>query len=121
MSGLFLERQEIEDRTTVVGNALLAPGVSEDYWCYRVGLHEGQAVVGFPKFGTIGIGFAEEEDWNTNLPYFADAEEILEHIWHNAGPGVTRERALEAIEMIRQAAYADDTSPVRQLMKQKED
>jgi len=88
-----------------IGILFTPPVGDEDYWVFRVGLNEAQAVVGFPKFGTIGIGFAEEEDWNTNLPYTVSAEKILEHIWHNAGPTVSREQALEAIEMIKAAAH----------------
>lgn len=88
------------------GVVMMTPALDEDYWTYRVGFHEGQQLLGFPKFGTIGIGFAVETDWNTNLPYRSPAEKILEHIWHNAGPDVTREQALEAIELIQAAAEA---------------
>lgn len=91
---------------------MLTPPVGEDYWAYRVRVADGQAVVGFGKFGTIGIGFAAEEDWNTNLPYTSDAESIRRHIWHNRGDDIadTPEGAalvVRAIEMIQDAVKAD--------------
>lgn len=82
-----LERRDQVDKTPVIpaGSAtvLLTPKIDEDYWSYRVCLNSRQAVVAFPKFGTIGIGFAREEDWNTNLPYTCSTLEIVSHIWHN--------------------------------------
>lgn len=84
---------------------MVTPLINEDYWKYRVRLTNKQAIVGFPKFGTIGIGFAVEEDWNSNLPYSVPAEEIYEHISHNAGDeAITKEQCLEAIRMIQAAA-----------------
>lgn len=115
---LVLERRDQADTglSVQMGRAtvMLTPPVSEDYWKYRVRVADGQAVVGFPKFGTIGIGFAEEEDWNTNLPYTGDAESIRRHIWHNRAPldDSTDSAALvvRAIEMI-QEAVAEDGGP----------
>lgn len=80
---LTLERRQQADRTPRAGAALITPPINEDYWAYRVRLNDRQSVVGFPKFGTIGIGFAVEEDWNTNLPYTCETIEIVSHIWHN--------------------------------------
>lgn len=86
-----LERAPRPDESPVLrtGNAtiMLTPPVSADYWSYRVRLNDRQAIVAFPKFGTIGIGFAKEEDWNTNLPYTCHTLEILSHIWHNVDSG----------------------------------
>lgn len=62
---------------------MVTPLIEENYWVYRVKLNDRQAVVGFPKFSTIGIGFAVEADWNTNLPYMCQTIEIVSHIWHN--------------------------------------
>lgn len=115
---LVLERREQSDKTLGVsaGDAtvLITPPITDDYWKYRVRVADGQAVVGFPKFGTIGVGFAEEEDWNTNLPYTGDAESIRQHIWHNRAPldDSTESAALvvRAIEMI-QDAVAEDGGP----------
>lgn len=115
---LVLERREQSDKTlsASAGDAtvLITPPITDDYWKYRVRVADGQAVVGFPKFGTIGVGFAEEEDWNTNLPYTSDAESTRKHIWHNRAPldDSTESAALvvRAIEMI-QEAVAEDGGP----------
>jgi hypothetical protein len=59
----------------------LTPPLDGDYWAYRVKLKHGQAIVAFPKFFTIGCGFAmEETDWNTNLPISCPTMEIFNHI-----------------------------------------
>ena len=69
-----------------------------------------QAIVGFPKFSTIGIGFMVEDDWNTNLPYQSGAKKIWEHIKHNREvPGdelPTDEDCKRAIKMVIDAATA---------------
>lgn len=86
---------------------LITPPLNEDYWLFRVKLDEEQAVVGFPKFTTIGIGFSKEEDWNTNLPFQCDAEQILNHIRHNLGPRKIKDSILlEAIGMIQKEAQS---------------
>ena len=102
---LNLEIRGQENKTPVVGPAMLTPSIDEGYWAYRVKVSETQAIVGFPKFLTIGIGFAQEEDWNTNLPYTCDAEEIYQHIAHNKGDdAISREHCIAAIRMIQDAA-----------------
>ena len=84
---------------------LLTPPINEDYWLFRVKLFEDQAIVGFPKFGTIGIGFAQEADWNTNLPAHKPAQEIYEHIKHNKKYAqISDEECLEAIRLIQETA-----------------
>lgn len=100
---------------------MLSPALGEDYWTYRVKLSNTQAVVGFPKFGTIGIGFAREDvDWNTNLPYKVEAERILAHIRKNKGGDgttphpddqISDDDVLEAIRMIQVAARLDRKDP----------
>ena len=96
-----------QDKTLHVGVAMVTPPIDEDYWKFRVRLSDTQAIVGFPKFGTIGVGFAREEDWNTNLPYTCDAAEIYDHIDHNKGDdSVSREDCIAAIELVREAATA---------------
>lgn len=108
MPTLILERRDPEDRTVRVGSLAVTPLVDEDYWSYRVRLTAEQSVVGFPKFGTVGIGFAQEEDWNTNLPYTCGAKEIRKHIWHNRGDeSITKAAVDEAIGLIQAAARAD--------------
>lgn len=109
---LQLERRDVIDGTIEVvdggGIVMMAPIVDEDYWAYRVQLSDTQAIVGFPKFTTIGIGFAVEEDWNTNLPYKVDTEAIFDHIAHNKGDdSITDEDCLTAIGMIQQAVRED--------------
>lgn len=105
---LTLERRAQADTTVVIGAAMMTPDINEDYWEYRVRLSDRQAVVGFPKFGTIGIGFAVEEDWNSNLPYSSDTGRIFEHIRHNKGDDtIADEDVREAIRMIQQAARED--------------
>ena len=106
---LTLQRREQNDRSTIVAGVSLTPPL-DDYWAYRVQLTPKQAVVGFPKHGTIGIGFEREEDWNTNLPYrLCTTKEIRKHIWHNRGDKkiITKEMVDEAIDLVREAAAAD--------------
>src|SRR5260221_8530024 len=63
------------------------------------------AIVGFPKFGTIGIGFAQEEDWNTNLPYTCPTQQIYDHIKHNKKyDEIADDTCVEAIRLIQEAA-----------------
>jgi hypothetical protein len=122
---LQLERRDMPDRTPVVpmrrGTAMITPAIDDDYWIYRVRLTDRQAVVGFPKFGTVGIGFAAETDWNTNLPYRCQTIEIVSHIWHNVIPegvepdedgespehNITVLDVYRAVRMIQDAATED--------------
>ena len=106
---LKLERRDQPDETPVIGGVvMLTPAIEENYWNYRVVLGEHQAILGFPKFGTIGIGFAVEEDWNTNLPYTCDAEAIFMHIRHNKGDDrITDASVVSAIRLVQEAAVAD--------------
>lgn len=112
MSELVLEVRDQSDGTVRLGIgsgavAMLTPSLGEDYWTYRVMLGDRQAVVGFPKFSTIGVGFAVEDDWNTNFPYTCDTEEIFEHIAHNKGDdSIPDSDVREAIRMIQDAATA---------------
>jgi hypothetical protein len=110
---LKLETKTTQDKTPTYGTdkgsiLMTTPPIDETYWTYRVKLFNDQAIIGFPKFFTIGIGFAQEEDWNTNLPYSCPAEQILDHIWHNHKyDQITREQALEAIRLIQAQANKD--------------
>jgi hypothetical protein len=113
---LGLERRPEPDATVILPDdeqtVIMTPPISGDYWAYRVKLTDTQAVVGFPKFFTIGIGFAEEEDWNTNLPYTSTAEAITDHIWHNHGPSIPdtpewKVTVTAAIAVIQNAIYQD--------------
>lgn len=105
---LELERRNQVDKTPMLGAAMLTPDVNEDYWAYRVRLSDEQAIVGFPKFMTIGIGFAVETDWNSNLPYACDTEKIFGHIKHNKGDGsISDDDVRAAIALVQQAARED--------------
>lgn len=112
---LVLERRDQANESGVAvggwrGEAVVmfTPPISEDYWAYRVVVGDDQAIVGFPKYTTIGIGFAKEEDWNTNLPYTCGTEEIWHHIDHNKGDdAIPDERCIEAIRMVQEAVNAD--------------
>lgn len=90
------------------GNNLLMvtpPVGDEDYWLFKVMVSDKQSIVGFPKFMQIGIGFQQEEDWNSNLPSTTSAEDIFDHISHNKGDdSIPDERCIAAIELIRSAA-----------------
>lgn len=110
MMQLELERKEQDGSSgDVVPGVMMTPAIDEHYWSYRVMLTETQAVVGFPKFNTIGIGFAVEDgSWNTNLPYQSDTDKILNHIAVNKGDeSIPDERVREAISLIQEAARQD--------------
>lgn len=110
MSKLTLQVKGQPDKTVVVGNMVMTPAIDEDYWLYRVELSDKQAIVGFPKFSTIGIGFQVEDDWNTNLPYTSSAEDIYEHIKHNkADKRIRKPDCITAIRMIQEAAAQSRT------------
>lgn len=84
------------------GLIMITPAIGEDYWLFRVHLYKDQYLLAFPKFTTIGIGFAKEEDWNTNLPYTSKATEICEHIWHNRlYVHIEKSQVVEAIKMLQ--------------------
>lgn len=103
----FNEKFKKSDDTFVAGKTMvmITPTVGEDYWMFRVRLSQKQSIIGFPKFTTIGIGFAVETDWNTNLPFNCDAETIYNHIKHNKGQKhIKRNDCIRAIEMIRESA-----------------
>lgn len=104
---LTLERQSVTEPGDL-GPIRITPPIGPDYWSYRVKLTEDQALLGFPKFGTIGVGFAREEDWNTNLPFWVPADTLWEHIKHNAGDRtITMDQVAEALGLIFDAVRAD--------------
>lgn len=94
----------ISDSGNLGNGVAITPPIDEDYWMMRVPLSDKQAVVCFPKFFTIGIGFQKEEDWNTNLPYTCDAQEIFAHIAHNKGDNnISDDDCVTAIKMLQEA------------------
>lgn len=119
---LVLETRTEENGTPVIKadgmEVAFTPPIGEDYWSYRVRLSDKQAVVGFPKFSTIGIGFAVEKDWNTNLPYHVPVEKLFQHIKHNKGSRKIKDADVRrAIEMIQTAAMADRQDERRAMIK----
>jgi hypothetical protein len=112
---LTLERRSQRDESPVYVNketgavvGTSTPPIDEDYWAYRVKLSDTQAIVGFPKFGTIGIGFAVEDDWNTNLPYGCETQQIFDHIHHNKGDdAISDGDVFVAIRLVQEAARED--------------
>jgi len=47
---------------------ITTPPLDKDYWSVRVPLSKSQAIVAFPKFLTIGIGFQiEKASWTVSL------------------------------------------------------
>jgi hypothetical protein len=109
MAELTLERRGQQNKTAQIGPAIIAPIVDDDYWSYRVVLSPKQAVLGFPKFFTVGIGFAvEDADWNVNLPYLEDTDKILAHILKNKGDDTIPDADVRAaIVLIQEAARED--------------
>lgn len=84
---------------------VFGPGKPEDYWHFRVQVHEDQWLEAFPKFMTIGIGFAKEDDENANLPASCGTKTIFNHIKHNKRyASISNEVCLKAIYMLQEAA-----------------
>lgn len=82
---------------------LITPPLDENYWALRVRVSKDQAIVAFPKFSTVGIGFQRETDWNTNLPYNCDTYAIYKHIRHNKGDTQIRKKTcMDAIKMLQE-------------------
>ena len=102
----------VRDTGQITPRIMVTPPLGPDYWVLRVKLSEKQAIVGFPKFMTIGIGFAiEEDDWNTNLPFTCATDEIFQHIKKNRvvkgdTTQITDDQCLAAIRLIQEAAPA---------------
>ena len=91
---------------------LTTPPINEKYWLFRVKLYKDQAIIGFPKFGTIGIGFAiEDADWNTNLPFSYSAKVIYDHISENKKyEEISQNDALQAINLIKEMCKTFDNA-----------
>jgi hypothetical protein len=86
------------------GLLMITPPIDENYFIARVPLFKDQAIVIFPKFGTIGCGFAKEaEDWNTNLPLSTTADRLYEHIKVNKHyDEITDEQCIAAIRELQE-------------------
>ena len=103
---LVLETKDQPNKTVRLGNVgSLTPPIDETYWLARVAISKNNAVVCFPKFSAIGIGFqVEKADWNSNLPYNCPTMEIYDHISANAGRGAKPSDIIKAIQMLREWA-----------------
>lgn len=102
------ELLEGDENNFQIGNMkfIVTPPLDEDYWQFRVKVHDDQAIVGFPKMMTIGIGFAKEDNWNLNLPYKnTRAEDLYEYIKANKRyASIPDELCIKAIKMIQKVA-----------------
>jgi hypothetical protein len=94
------------DFDTKMGTISITPPVGAEYFLARVPLFKDQAIVIFPKFFTIGCGFAQEENWNVNLPIrTCSSQEIYEHIKGNKKyDEITEEQCISAIDELRKWA-----------------
>lgn len=116
---MLLRRIDVADDTMIDFGGGVSIGIGrggdEDYWAYRVQLTDKQAVIGFPKFGTIGVGFLREnDDWNSNLPYSSPVVMIADHIRRNRfvdGEDIPRANVERALTMIRDAVGEDRGGP----------
>ena len=88
----------------------ITPAIGKEYFLFRVKLTKTQAILAFPKFYTLGIGFALESDWNTNLPYNCRTKEIFEHIKENKRyKSISDKDCLEAIKILQIACKKYET------------
>jgi hypothetical protein len=86
------------------GVIMFTPAINKEYYIMRVNLYKDQSLVAFPKFGLIGIGFAQESDWNTNLPYQTDIEYLYKHIRCNKKyKAITKQMCLEGLKLLQEA------------------
>ena len=92
------------------GVIMFTPDIDENYWIMRVKVYhdkvnnKDQSIIAFPKFGLIGVGFAIESDWNTNLPYQTDTERLYKHIKVNKKyRAITKQTCLEGLKMLQEA------------------
>jgi len=103
-TNLFKLDEEYSKSFRANGAIMTTPPIGDDYWLFRVGVSDIQGIICFPKFGTLGIGFQIEEDWNTNLPYTCDTMEIYNHIKHNKGDDkISDAVCIDAIKALQDA------------------
>jgi hypothetical protein len=112
MRKLVLEKKEQKDNTMFIESGrkqvIIAPIVNEGYWLYRIKLYKDQSLIAFPKIGTLGVGFSQEEDFNRNLPFSVPPKYLMAHIWINRKyKQITKKLILEAIEMLRTQILID--------------
>lgn len=105
----FVE-QSTKMKTDDGGTIEFSPVVYDEYYLFRVHLYKDQYLLAFPKFGTLGIGFALEDDWNTNLPYICDTDKIYDHIKCNKKYKEIKKRdVINAINELKAACFVYDS------------
>jgi hypothetical protein len=112
---LKLRRRAEEDQTRVGPNLSIGRSGGDDYWAYRVDLSDKQALIGFPKHGTIGIDFLHNR--GEDLPYSVNPERLADFF----APGrllggdavIPREHVIRAIKMIREAVVEHGDGDMR--------
>lgn len=101
---LVLEHNpSVRDESVISTNIAITPPIENpEYWMFRVKVSSDQAIVAFPKFFTMGIGFQVENDnYNTNLPYKCGLDVIWDHIRCNKGnSSIPDSRCIEALKMV---------------------
>lgn len=80
---------------------MVCPPTDENYWVFRVNLYKDQSVLGFLKYGLIGVGMAWEENSNTNLPTNSGVNRISNHIKCNKKyKNITLSMIKKAVQLI---------------------
>lgn len=107
-----VQRQSLEDTTRVAVTGreqafIMTPQLTPDYWTYRVALSNGNAIVAAPEFGTLGIRYQIEDEYNVTNRWDYTANEIEALIRRNRPANTTREEAMSAIRKIQGAIRAD--------------
>lgn len=90
----------------IKGETVVAyPHGGKNNWLFRVMVSDTQAVIGFRKFFTIGIGFMLEKSMNTNLPHECPVKYIFDYIAENKGSDlIPDERCIAAVRLVKIAA-----------------
>lgn len=89
---------------------LLGTAAKEEEILFRIKMFQDQELIAFPKFSSIAISFLIEEDWNTNLPYKCDEEEIYDHIKCNKKyKEIKKKDCIKAIIMLKAASQVLET------------
>lgn len=82
---------------------------NKDQWVYRIKLSAQQAMIGFPRDGTIEIAFENETVLDRSVPYNLFAPDLIyDHIQVNKGDdGIWDDTCIQAIQFIVEAAHQD--------------
>lgn len=112
---LKLRRRAEEDQTQVAPNLSIGRSGGDDYWAYRVDLSDKQALIGFPKHGTIGVDFLHNH--GQDLPYSVNPERLADFFSRGRLLGgdetMPRANVIHAIKMIREAVVEHGDGEMR--------